>query len=347
MSVILKPGYAPKEQYFSHGDQGPWTDIYSICATMYKLVTGVTPANALQRLDKDTLKSPLELGADITPEQEKVLLNGMAMSKENRYMSMNELMDAFDKVCVGPKNASIAVDLPQVDYPKEPVVNPDLSEEYEPENSGEETGSAPTLEKLDWDLTTWSRVIKDDAYPITQQLIKKSESDADEDKNKKTANNVGTESVEPKKETSKPKKESPASPKETPQAYEAANNVKSDSIEKGDNNQDSHKTEKKEQQVSSSSNDENGTIVTNWEKILIIFGAISMVTDFGLVVSGVEYIVMGLAWAIPIVLLDCIIIPVINIYHANKKEKLRTIVLICSLLTHLVVMIFIHVYDFA
>lgn len=63
LSVILKQGFAPLEQYQKHGKQGPWTDIYALGATMYFAVTGKLVDDAMSRLDDDALElSGLSVG---------------------------------------------------------------------------------------------------------------------------------------------------------------------------------------------------------------------------------------------------------------------------------------------
>ena len=94
LSVVLKPGYAPPEQYSSRG-QGPWTDVYALCATIYRAITGVIPMNAFERMSSDELQYPSELGAVINSEEEAILMCGLATKKTERIQNMNELLDAF------------------------------------------------------------------------------------------------------------------------------------------------------------------------------------------------------------------------------------------------------------
>ena len=95
LSVMLKPGYAPEEQYFARGEQGPWTDIYALCATIYRAITGITPPESVERQRHDELKAPSALGAPISPAQETALLRGLAVAHEERWQNTIELFHAF------------------------------------------------------------------------------------------------------------------------------------------------------------------------------------------------------------------------------------------------------------
>ena len=90
LSVILKPGYAPAEQYLSHGEQGPWSDVYATAATLYRMITGVVPEEALERKEKDSLKAPSALGAKLPKNAEKAILNALNVRVENRTASAEE-----------------------------------------------------------------------------------------------------------------------------------------------------------------------------------------------------------------------------------------------------------------
>lgn len=91
LSVVVKPGYAPPEQYYSRGEQGEWTDIYALCATLYKLITGKTPPPSLDRqAGQMKLVPPSSLGADITLRQEKVIMRGLSLEPRSRQQSMIE-----------------------------------------------------------------------------------------------------------------------------------------------------------------------------------------------------------------------------------------------------------------
>ena len=90
-TIFLKHGYAPIEQYDRNGNQGPWTDVYSLCATMYYLITGVKLQKAYERVMHDNTLPLGRFNIEIKKYQEKALLKGINVQIEDRYASMAEL----------------------------------------------------------------------------------------------------------------------------------------------------------------------------------------------------------------------------------------------------------------
>lgn len=93
LSVILKMGFAPIEQYDSHGKQGPWTDIYALGATMYQCLTGRKPDDATKRSLEDTLVSPSMLGVRIAPPVEYAIMGALQIRPADRYRNLGEFCE--------------------------------------------------------------------------------------------------------------------------------------------------------------------------------------------------------------------------------------------------------------
>ena len=89
LTVIIKQGYSPEEQYRSKADQGGYTDVYSIAATLYRMITGHTPPDALERRaslehkHKDILLSPSKHGK-LAANIETAILNALNIRIEDR-----------------------------------------------------------------------------------------------------------------------------------------------------------------------------------------------------------------------------------------------------------------------
>ena len=90
MTMAMKQGFAPPEQYRTKG-QGPWTDVYGICAAMYYCLTGKKPVQALDRLMGTELPTLMQLGVELPAYQEAAILKGLELSVENRFKNMDEL----------------------------------------------------------------------------------------------------------------------------------------------------------------------------------------------------------------------------------------------------------------
>lgn len=111
LTVILKPGYAPPEQYQTHGVQGPWTDIYALCATIYKCLTGITPPDAIARVMDDKFKEPDQLDGKLSPDIKKLLWKGMNIFPEERYQDIVEFgEDVCDALFIPEENKKLDLD---------------------------------------------------------------------------------------------------------------------------------------------------------------------------------------------------------------------------------------------
>ena len=93
LSIVLKPGYAPPEQYQTHGVQGPWTDIYALCATMYKCITGENPPDAIERVMDDHLKKISAFGIPVLPQIEEAIIKGMSVAAKDRYQNVGDFCE--------------------------------------------------------------------------------------------------------------------------------------------------------------------------------------------------------------------------------------------------------------
>lgn len=99
VTVVVKPGFAPPEQYDKINRQDPRTDIYALGATLYYAMTGVKPEESTNRKIEDTLQEPAAIDASIPANISNTIMRAMAVEQQYRFPTV----DAFQAALTGGK----------------------------------------------------------------------------------------------------------------------------------------------------------------------------------------------------------------------------------------------------
>jgi len=124
LSVVLKEGYAPEEQYRRSGNQGPWTDIYATAATFYRAITGIVPPPALDRLADDRLEKPSLRCPDLPEQAEKAILKALSLRAEARQQNIDEFQQDLRGKVELILRPEVLPEKPKIEPKPEPKVQP-------------------------------------------------------------------------------------------------------------------------------------------------------------------------------------------------------------------------------
>ena len=97
ISVVLSPGYSPYEQYHKKGKQGVWSDVYSVAATLYRMLTGKPPLDSADRIMDDDLEPVITLSPGVSPQLNDAVMQALAVKAENRPQSIKAFQDIIVK----------------------------------------------------------------------------------------------------------------------------------------------------------------------------------------------------------------------------------------------------------
>jgi hypothetical protein len=96
IDIVLKPGYSPVEQYDNSKNFGPWTDIYSLGATFYMMITGVKPEAATNRKIGDTLIPPSRMDRSINENLSNAIIKSLAIDIHMRFEKVADFLSAIN-----------------------------------------------------------------------------------------------------------------------------------------------------------------------------------------------------------------------------------------------------------
>ncbi|MEM1552920.1 MAG: serine/threonine-protein kinase [Candidatus Bathyarchaeia archaeon] len=91
----VTPGFSPPEQYLGSGETDVRSDIYSLGATLYFMLTAKVPPDATERLQRVSLTSVSDINPEVPSSMAQAITIAMSLSKEERFDSVKEFRDAL------------------------------------------------------------------------------------------------------------------------------------------------------------------------------------------------------------------------------------------------------------
>lgn len=124
-TIILKPGFAPIEQYsddVTAAPQGPWTDIYALCAVCYFAISGRMPTTSVARIIRDPVVPLTSLSLQgFSPGFLAAIDKGLAVHPEDRPQTVKEFAALLDRV------GTVGVTKPEMPGPPRRDKDPDAA----------------------------------------------------------------------------------------------------------------------------------------------------------------------------------------------------------------------------
>ncbi|MBR5507110.1 MAG: protein kinase, partial [Clostridia bacterium] len=94
-SIFLHHGFAPIEMYSDEYAPDQSSDVYSLCAVIYKMLTGAVPPEPFSRCDGTEILTPSELGFTIPDYAQETLMKGLSIHQQDRISSAENLLNGF------------------------------------------------------------------------------------------------------------------------------------------------------------------------------------------------------------------------------------------------------------